>query len=277
MGLLYNPAFLGYNAQYEIGMNIRTQWIGLDDSPSSFSIFGSSKIPNQNISFGGYIFRDQSETLSANGAGLTISYTLQKFLNDDSQLSLGFGTKYLQFGLNSSNLIARDQPAFESYLGSEQTNTFDIDFGFHFVSNNPAKEESFFEIGIAVQNLISQLSNTNSINNRISTQSSYNAYISYTYEDYNFSISPKLWINRNLYSPTRVLFGLESKIDKQFIVGLFYSNESTLFTSLGYTFKKFGNKNSNLKILAFPGYYFGSFDRGSGVSFDIGAYFTRIL
>jgi hypothetical protein len=84
--------------------------------PSSSSLIGGTKIPDQNISFGGYIFRDQSKTLSINGAEVNVSYTLNGIINNESQLTLGLGIKLLQFGITSDNLIARDQTAFESYL-----------------------------------------------------------------------------------------------------------------------------------------------------------------
>ncbi len=101
--LLVNPAYAGNNEQLSIDLLNRTQWVGIDGAPKTFTISAHSTTKSKNVGLGIYLYRDALGPQINQGLMGTYAYRL--YLNK-GVLSFGlqFGLKYFDFNWNAMEL-----------------------------------------------------------------------------------------------------------------------------------------------------------------------------
>ncbi|MEM9547529.1 MAG: PorP/SprF family type IX secretion system membrane protein, partial [Bacteroidota bacterium] len=266
-GLIYNPAFSSYGVYQELGLTYRLQWLQIDESINNLSLQGRLSRDELNIGVGAYLFKDSDSVISTTGAGGTFSYNLVDAIGSGDKLRLGLGVKMLSAGLDTPNLIARDQAAFESNFQQNRTTNFDIDFGILYTSNDIINE-SHLTIGLSIQNLASLLNSAAKENSSFDFGGNSYLLLGYKYIEYDFYIEPKIWVSYSHKAPIRTLIGIESGLRNFIEAGLFFSNENTLYAKLGYTKQKIFSKYSSINVSILPNYNLGELRDFKGFSFD---------
>src|SRR5687768_11197562 len=72
-GILHNPSVTGVQDNNMIGVSYRTQWSGISGSPKTATVFGSFKLPKQNMGLGGYVYNDRTGPTSRTGLVLSVA------------------------------------------------------------------------------------------------------------------------------------------------------------------------------------------------------------
>ena len=126
-GFLINPSFAGRDGYTTITLTTREQWVGLDESPSTYAAsFQTRILKNSYISkatsvrkklvrptkggkvgLGGYIFNDDNGIMRRTGFQASYAYHIQMSQNSSFPNDLAFGlalTAY-QFAVNTDGLI----------------------------------------------------------------------------------------------------------------------------------------------------------------------------
>lgn len=100
-----NPAYAGSRGQLSLAALYRSQWVGLDGAPETFSLNIHSPIRNSRVGYGISIIKDDigDGVVSETFLDLVVSYTID--VSADSKLSFGlkFGGNILDLDFNGLN------------------------------------------------------------------------------------------------------------------------------------------------------------------------------
>ena len=128
---MINPAITGTHSYYQIWLNSRLQWIGMNDAPvtNTLSIYGPME--KKDMGLGGYIYSDVTGPTSRLGA--TGSYAYNFAVNDEYRLSFGINAGFLQYKIDKTQLtwesMEIDQSTYQRFLP-------DASVGAYFYSNS---------------------------------------------------------------------------------------------------------------------------------------------
>lgn len=103
---LVNPAIVGTYNYYQIRLNSRFQWIGIDDAPitNSVSVYGPhAKLP---MGFGGIFYNDMTGPTLRNGLMGTYSYNFR--LNDEMRLSAALSLGFTAYTIDATKFDLGD-------------------------------------------------------------------------------------------------------------------------------------------------------------------------
>jgi type IX secretion system PorP/SprF family membrane protein len=130
--LTVNPGYAGSREVFSADLVYRSQWLGIDGAPKTFSISMHAPLRDNHIALGGYIYNDQIGPMVEQGALLTYAYRISL---PKGKLSFG-----LQGGVKYSNinwdLIKVEDPDFT--FQSDQKNKIipDANLGIYYYTNN---------------------------------------------------------------------------------------------------------------------------------------------
>ena len=101
-----NPAVAGTHNYYQIRVNSRYQWVGLNDAPQTtgISIYGPSS--KKDMGWGGNVFMDITGPTSR--MGFMGSYAYNMPLNSDFRISGGLSFGFMQFKVDKSKFTLGD-------------------------------------------------------------------------------------------------------------------------------------------------------------------------
>jgi type IX secretion system PorP/SprF family membrane protein len=129
-----NPAYAGSKENLSFGLLYRKQWVDIEDSPSTFTLSGSSPV-GKNVGIGLSVISDKIGPVEENNVYGDFSYTLN--LGGEHRLALGLkaGATFHKVGLYDqvySNVPDADDPAF----AENTSNTFlNIGTGLFYYTN----------------------------------------------------------------------------------------------------------------------------------------------
>ncbi len=250
-----NPAYAGSRGQLSVAALYRSQWIGLDGSPTSQTLNLHAPIRNSKLGYGISVVNDEigNGTVQETYLDGVISYTLET--SEIGKLSFG-----LKVGGNLLNLDFNKLRNFddETVSGDNIENKFSPNFGLglYYHTNN-------FYVGLSVPNFLqtehfdNSAGDSNSINFLAQESISYYAIAGYVFDltdEFKFkpAVLTKLVggapiqvdISANFMYHDKFTFGAAYRwdaavsvlagfqISDQFMVGLAYDNE---ITALGST------------------------------------------
>lgn len=164
---LYNPSFVASNGYTEVYLNYRSQWAGVEGSPTTGTL--SVHLPlsyRAGLAFTGY--QDKAGALKTTTGLATFAYQvyLGNNINDNHKIAFG-----LSAGVTSASIQAGDGYANDPVVGT--TSSLEGQFGVHYQRGNfklafaiprlfntyVASENSFNKVGISqVRNTISSVS-----------------------------------------------------------------------------------------------------------------------
>lgn len=101
-----NPAYAGSRETLSIGSLYRTQWVGLDGAPKTFTLSGHAPVGLSNVGLGMSIVRDEIGPSTETWANVDISYTIQT--SERGKLAVGIKTGASILGIDFSKLNIAD-------------------------------------------------------------------------------------------------------------------------------------------------------------------------
>jgi len=125
-----NPAYAGSRGQLSMAALYRTQWVGLDGAPKTFTLNLHSPIRNSRLGYGVSVVNDAigDGTVAETYFDGDVSYTID--VGQDKKLSFGVKIGGKMFNLDYSKLQQRtDGGGTEPSFGDNIDNRFNINFG----------------------------------------------------------------------------------------------------------------------------------------------------
>jgi type IX secretion system PorP/SprF family membrane protein len=101
-----NPAYAGSRETISIGGLYRSQWVGLDGAPKTFTLSGHSPIGFSNVGLGLSLVRDEIGPSTETWANVDFSYTIQA--SEKGRLAFGLKTGASIVDIDYSRLTAFD-------------------------------------------------------------------------------------------------------------------------------------------------------------------------
>lgn len=142
---LLNPAVAGHEGYTAINLTVKEQWLGLDDTPSTYAISGQSRLLKNSyvsrsksirrrrrvmsrsgrVGLGGYIFNETRGALTKTGFSFTYGYhlTLRR-----SQLSFGANLQGFQYNIDFEKINLENPD--DRLLMETDPNAYILDAGF---------------------------------------------------------------------------------------------------------------------------------------------------
>lgn len=127
-----NPAIASIHDYYQIRMNNRYQWIGIDDAPITYTLSVYGPHSTQPMGWGGYVYFD---TQGATGKfGVYGSYAYNLNLKEDMNLSMGLSLGLIQYKVDLNKIDFLED---EIYMAQNKYNFIkpDANFGVYFYSS----------------------------------------------------------------------------------------------------------------------------------------------
>ncbi|NVK53775.1 MAG: type IX secretion system membrane protein PorP/SprF [Flavobacteriaceae bacterium] len=112
---IINPAYAGSNDMKEINLSYRSQWLGIDNAPST-QTFSFSKPLHDNLGFGLSIINDKVFVLSQRDVTIDLSYRLKVSESHDLFFGAKVGGGFVNIDLNDSGA-----PGFDPLFTSNQS------------------------------------------------------------------------------------------------------------------------------------------------------------
>lgn len=142
-GVLQNPSMVGVEKHAMFGATYRSQWSGIEGSPKTVTLFGSTALKNHQMGIGGYIYNDRTGPTSRSGIDIQVA---KHITTKSGVFSLGIETRFQQYAIDVTKLsqsIGND-PAL---AGGDNKYKFDAGFGVSYSSEK-------FQLGASVSQLI---------------------------------------------------------------------------------------------------------------------------
>ncbi len=142
-GVLHNASMAGVAKKDFVGATYKTQWSGIDGNPTTATVFGSFKLPKQQLGVSSYVYSDVTGPTSR--TGIQISVAKHIALKNGGTLSFGIENRVQQIGINKSKLPSLvGDPAI---AGKENSFKYDAGVGASYTDEH-------FQIGVSVAQLM---------------------------------------------------------------------------------------------------------------------------
>jgi len=103
-GYLHNPSVVGVAQKSMVGASHRSMWSGIEGSPKTTLLFGSTSVQGGRVGLGGYLYSDV--TGPTKRTGLQTAYAYHVPVKKDAFFSVGLEARFQQFSLDKSFLQA---------------------------------------------------------------------------------------------------------------------------------------------------------------------------
>lgn len=143
-GIIFNPATAGSERHAFAGVSFRSMWDGIDGSPQTGTVFGSTWIPSVKLGLAGNVYSDR--TGPTKRTGISMSYAYHIPINDKEDFSFGIEMRGQQFSYDRAELELSlgNDPVLAS---PENRFKFDAGFGIAYTSDK-------LQVGASVSQLI---------------------------------------------------------------------------------------------------------------------------
>ncbi len=150
----FNPAIAGSVDHIPIMVNVRQQWVGIDDAPAS-QTFSVHAFTGKSMGMGLLLYNDVAGPARSTGANISAArhFQLKKTdRNHHSWLSVGMGASFYTFTVDAEKLTTdpdetRNDPAIDRLLAENSKLSTDLSFGVYLTHTE-------WFAGISVANLI---------------------------------------------------------------------------------------------------------------------------
>jgi len=253
--VLHNPATAGSLGYATIGGNFRTQWSGMPGSPQTGLVFGNTRLKNNNIGLGGYLYNDVTGPTTRTGLEMAYAYHIP--MKNNGTLSLGLEARFMQFSYDKSK-ISDDLPNDPVMAGASNKFKGDAGFGIAFTNQD-------FQIGASVSQLVqSKLNLYEGTGNPTEEAKLYRHY--YLHGNYNWEIDNVTKIIPNFLfiylpnAPMEFQGGARVEHNNLFWYGLTWRARQSWMISAGVRIKERFNIGYSFDIYTSP---LSIYDKGS--------------
>ena len=237
-----------------LGASYRGMWTGINGSPSTAIVFGSTFFAKSNIGFGGYLYSDITGPTSRRG--LQTSYAYHIPFNADTWFSLGLEARFTQFSIDKT--LLQESLANDPILAGA-SNQFKGDAGFGIAVTNLR-----YQFGLSVSHLIqSRLNFYSGSLSRSVTARLYRHY--YLHGNYIWDVDKGARIIPNLLliylpnAPVELQAGVRVELKNLFWWGLSLRARQSWMLSAGINIKKSLTVGYSFDIYSTP---LSVFDKG---------------
>lgn len=258
---LINPAAAGNTDYFDVGIGFRQQWAGVSDAPQSYFATGHS-ILNRPKSFQKsalytsrtagagtkktkagkpYVKHALGGTLNSgeNGAfkktQAMLTYALHLPIKNDLYLSFGVSAGFSNFGFNESkaSVLYDNDPTYNSYAASENSNLFNTDAGLYLYSDQ-------FFFGYSAKQILRNelnLSEVTSGNDPSSLEMEHLVIGGYHFDLTNdYRLTPNVLYRQSANQPATYEVNGTLSYKSAISVGLTYRSEDAVALTLGLQF-----------------------------------------
>jgi len=232
---LTNPAVAGTYNYYQIRLNERYQWVGMNDAPQTTSVSLFGPLSKKDMGWGSYIYMDVTGPTSRMGFMGSYSYNMP--INDDLRISGGISFGFLQYKVDGSKLTLGDNSngSFDPAIfnSTKATLTPDASIGFYLYN-------SLYNVGISAHQLFGQklkLYNTPIGTNRLKQHLLLSGGTRLILDRY-YDIEPALLIKYMFRSPLQFELSAKVTYKSQMWAGLSYRFNDAIALMIGYNYKK---------------------------------------
>ncbi len=225
-----NPAVAGTDGHFNIRLNNRSQWVGITDSPRTFTLSMNSPIKEKNMGVGATVFTDITGPTRRIGANFSYSYHLR--IAEKTKLAMGLSAGVLQFAIDGSKITVRDQG--DNYFSSGVQSVVVPDFGF----GVHLYHDKYF-VGISTpqitQNKLKFFANNE---NRARLESHYFLTAGYKFDaGENFQIQPMLLVK--YVEPVPVQFDISARViyQEKVWVGATFRTRDAVSAMIGFIYQ----------------------------------------
>jgi type IX secretion system PorP/SprF family membrane protein len=228
-----NPAVSGKDDYADVRSNNRYQWVGVTDAPRTYMLTLHGPIKAKNMGIGMNLYTDIVGPTRR--TVLNFSYAYHMKVKDDMFLSMGLSAGVLQWGIDGSKLILRDDGD-QNLLSTYQT-TYVPDFGaglyFH-------KKDRFY-FGLSLPQIYQapiKLYEGAGKNSKIVNHFNLNgAYIFDLGDD--FKIEPSFLVKYEIPTPPKIDVGMRVIYQEQIWLGGAYRHNDAFTALIGYFYKNY--------------------------------------
>jgi len=231
-----NPAVAGTYNYYQIKLNQRYQWVGMNDAPQTTSISLFGPLSKKDMGWGSYIYMDITGPTSK--MGIMGSYSYNMPINDEYRVSGGLSFGLMQYKLDGSKLTLGDNTNYyqtdPAILKTVQSAfTPDASIGFYLYA-------TLYQVGLSAHQLFGQkLKLNNSVigTNRLKQHIMLSGSMRIDLDRY-YVVEPCLLLKYMFNSPFQ--FELSGKVTykSQMWGGLSWRFKDAISILIGYNYKK---------------------------------------
>ncbi|MDG2330861.1 MAG: type IX secretion system membrane protein PorP/SprF [Flavobacteriales bacterium] len=225
----YNPAVGGRNTFIDVKSSHRYQWVGITDSPRTYTLSAHGPSRNGKHGFGGYMVTDHVGPTRR--TGFQVSYSYHFRLNEDIKLSLALSAGFLQLKIDGHKIQMHD-PGDNVIVDGVMTSVVpDAKFGFYFYGDN------WFFGAAAPQIIRSKLSfRSYGFSNSV-LDDHYYASGGYKFDLGSFGIEPSVLVKYADPVPVQIDAMARIIYKNNFWIGGAYRTNDAISTMIGYTYK----------------------------------------
>jgi len=230
-----NPAIAGTYNYFQIRMNERIQWVGIDDAPQTTSISLFGPLSKKDMGWGSYLFMDVTGPTSR--MGFMGSYAYNMSLNEDFRISGGISFGVLQYKVDYSKLtLGENQSTQDPVIFNTAQSAFTPD-----ASVGVYIYHSLYYFGVSANQLFGQKLNlyynpTNGVN-RLKQHILISGGYRYIVNRY-YDIEPGLLLKYMFGSPFQFEINTKVTYRGQMWGGLSYRFRDAFSILIGYNYKK---------------------------------------
>lgn len=228
-----NPAVSGKDDYADVRSNNRYQWVGVTDAPRTYMLTLHGPIKVKNMGIGMNLYTDIVGPTRR--TGLNFSYAYHMKVKDDMFLSMGLSAGVLQWGIDGSKLILRDDGD-QNLLSTYQT-TYVPDFGaglyFH-------KKDRFY-FGLSLPQIYQapiKLYEGAGKNSKIVNHFNLNGAYKFDLGD-DFKIEPSFLVKYEIPTPPKIDVGMRVIYQEQIWLGGAYRHNDAFTALIGYFYKNY--------------------------------------
>jgi len=228
-----NPAVAGKEDFTDLRSNNRYQWVGITDAPRTYMLTCHGPIKAKNMGLGMNLYTDIVGPTRRTGINFSYAYHLK--LKEDMFLSMGLSAGILQWGIDGSKLILREEG--DLHLLNTYRNTLVPDFGAGLYFYKSKK----FYLGIGVPQIYQapiKLYEHGITQSKIVTHFNVNGAYIFDIDD-DFKLEPSFILKYASPAPPKIDAGLRVIYKEQFWLGGAYRHNDAFTALLGYMYNDY--------------------------------------
>jgi type IX secretion system PorP/SprF family membrane protein len=231
--LAINPAVSGKDEFTDMRSNVRHQWIGITDAPRTYMLSVHGPIEGKNMGLGMNLFTDIVGPTRRTGINGSYAYHLK--LEKDMFLSMGLSAGILQWGIDGSKLILREDGD-QNLLNTYQTKIVpDFGVGVYF------HDKKRYYVGLSIPQIYQApivLYETSGKGSRLASQINLNG--AYLFDlDEDFKLQPSMLLKYEKPAPPKLDIGVRCIYQEQVWIGASYRHKDAISALIGYMYKNY--------------------------------------
>ncbi len=224
-GIYINPAYTGYKEDLFLQSYIRSQWVGVDGAPKSFSVAADGAFNDGRIGLGLTVNSDQVGAQTALSTYLNFAYRIRVGYDETSHLALGLAAGIMQLGIDGDKLTPINPGDLAVPMISQSTIMPDVNFGVYYANKR-------YFAGFSATNLLTKFSYDNNPDNMLLPVPHPHVYLTagtlIPVNDF-LVVKPVLLIKDDMKGPTSVDLNGFLLIKEQLIFGASYRSSIKLY------------------------------------------------